>query len=57
MSGLEDALHILCLEIAFIWKNPRLLGSPYESQPEIVKTMAEEWGATPLQDQTAGPWQ
>ncbi|HXO43299.1 MAG TPA: hypothetical protein VN999_17745 [Thermoanaerobaculia bacterium] len=53
MSDLEDALHVLCLEIAFIWKNPRLLGSPYESQPEIVKTMAED--GAPLLSKTRRP--
>jgi hypothetical protein len=53
MSDLDEALYALCLEIAVVWKDPRLLGSPPESPLYIVRTLPED--GAPLLSKTRRP--
>lgn len=46
MSELEQSLYELCLEIAAVWQEPPLWGSPSKSLPKVVVTRADEGGPT-----------
>lgn len=53
ISDLEQALYQLCLEMAKVWQEPRLLGSSSTSTPKIVVTRTDEGG--PILPRTKRP--